>query len=72
MEGAGWHFSHTEGKLVYGHQFLGVHVGTGDTGFCYDLERYEKETRAMIEMSEDILRSLPESKAKTFVFTDNW
>ena len=72
MEGAGWHFSHTEGKLVYGYQFLGVHVGTGDAGFCYDLERYEKDTRTKVEMSKDILRALPKSHAKAFVLTDSW
>lgn len=72
MEKAGWHYSHTEGKMVYGYQFLGIHLGTEDTGFCYDLERYEKETRTKVQMSEDILRSLPETKAPTFVLTDSW
>lgn len=56
MEKAGWHFSHTAGKQVYGYQFLGIHLGAGDAGLCYDLERYEKESRTKVQMSEDILR----------------
>lgn len=72
MEKAGWHFSHTEGKKVYGYQFLGIHLGTGDTGLCYDLERYDKENRTKVQMSENILCSLPETKAKTFVLMDCW
>lgn len=72
MEKAGWHYSHTGNKMVYGYQFLGIHLGTGDNGLCYDLERYDKEDRTKVQMSEDILRSLPETEAKTIVLTDSW
>lgn len=72
MEKAGWHFSHKEGKQVYGYQFLGIHLGTGDAGLCYDLERYEKESRTKVEMSMDIVRSLPETEAKVIVMMDCW
>lgn len=41
---------------MYGYHFLGIHLGAGDAGFCYDLERYEKESRTKVQMSEDILR----------------
>lgn len=72
MEKAGWHFSHTAGKQVYGYQFLGIHLGTGDAGLCYDLERYEKESHTKVQMSEDILRSLPETEANVIVMMDCW
>lgn len=72
MEKAGWHFSHTAGKQVYGYQFLGIHLGTGDAGLCYDLERYEKESRTKVQMSRDILCSLPETEANVIVMMDCW
>ena len=61
MENTGWHFSHTAKKQVFGHQFLGIHLGTVDTELCYDLERYEKESRTKIQMNEEILRSPPKT-----------
>ena len=37
-QGAGWHYSHLEGKVVYGHQVHAAIVGTGDTSLCYSLK----------------------------------
>ncbi len=54
MEKAGWYFSHKAGKQVYGYQFLGIHLGTGDAGLCYDLEWYDKEDRTKVQMSPKI------------------
>lgn len=31
MQGAGWHYSHLKGKVIYGHQIHEVIAGTGKT-----------------------------------------
>jgi len=58
------------GKQVYNYQFLGIYLGTGDAGLCYDLERYDKEDRTKVQMSKDILRSLLETEEKVIVMMD--
>ena len=58
-QGAGWHYSHLEGKVVYGHQVHAAIVGTGDTSLCYSLKRCCPENGTKIDMTLEILRSLP-------------
>jgi hypothetical protein len=41
MEGGGYHFSHTTGRTVYGHQVLTIHVAIGKKTFLLDLFIYE-------------------------------
>lgn len=38
MEGTGWHYSHLEGKQVFGYQVFGANISTGD----FSLESPEK------------------------------
>lgn len=38
-QGAGWHYSHLEGKVVYRHQVHAAIVGTGNASLCYSLKR---------------------------------
>ena len=52
-------YSHLEGKVVYGHQVHAAIVGTGDTSLCYSLKRCCPENGTKIDMTLEILRSLP-------------
>ena len=50
-QGAGWHYSHLEGKVVYRHQVHAAIVGTGDTSLCYSLKRCCLENGTKIDMT---------------------
>lgn len=39
MEGTGWHYSHLEGKKVYGYQIHTAIASTGSSTLCYSLRR---------------------------------
>ncbi len=55
-EGAGWHYSHLEGKIVYGYQVHAAIVSTGKTALCYSLKRYSKEGGTKVKMTLDIIQ----------------
>ena len=68
---AGWHYSHLEGKVVYGYQIHAAIVGTGNTSLCYSLKRCCPENGTKIDMTLDIIRSLPD-KTGAYVLMDSW
>ena len=70
-EGTGWHYSHLEGKVVYGHQVHAAIVGTGDTSLCYSLKRCCPENGTKIDMTLDVIRSLPD-QAGAYILMDSW
>ena len=70
-EGTGWHYSHLEGKVVYGYQVHAAIVSTGDTSLCYSLKRYDKENATKIDMTRDIIESIPD-QARAYFLMDSW
>ena len=70
-QGAGWHYSHLEGKVVYGHQVHAAIVGTGDASLCYSLKRCCPENGTKIDMTLEILRSLP-NQTGAYILMDSW
>lgn len=70
-EGTGWHYSHLEGKVVYGYQVHAAIVGTGDVSLCYSLKRYTPENGTKVHMTLDIIRTLPDN-ANAYVLMDSW
>ncbi len=70
-EGTGWYYSHLEGKVVYGYQVHAAIVSTGKTGLCYSLKRYSKENGTKVEMTLDVLQSLPD-QAGAYLLMDSW
>lgn len=70
-QGTGWHYSHLEGKVVYGYQVHAAIVGTGDNSLCYCLKRCCPENGTKIDMTLDIIRSLPDG-AGAYVLMDSW
>ncbi len=70
-EGTGWHYSHLEKKLVYGYQVHAATISTGDISLCYSLKRYSKEGSTKIDMTMDILKSIPDNSGAYFLM-DSW
>ena len=70
-EGTGWHYSHLEGKVVYGYQVHAAIVSTGDTSLCYSLKRYNKENATKLDMTRDIIESMPD-QARAYFLMDSW
>ena len=70
-EGTGWHYSHLEGKVVYGYQVHAAIVSTGDASLCYSLKRYDKESATKIDMTRDIIESIPD-QAGAYFLMDSW
>jgi len=71
MEGTGWHYSHLEGKLVFGYQIFGAHISTGNTALCYNLRRCCPENGSKIDMAAQLLDDLPETKAPVIALMDS-
>ena len=70
MQGAGWHYSHLEGKATCGHQIHAAMAGTGETSLSYSLERCCPERGAKIDMTLDRICSLPED-SDAYVLVDS-
>lgn len=70
-QGAGWHYSHLEGKVVYGFQVYAAIVGTGDTSLCHCLKRCCLENKTKINMTLDIIHDLPDHTA-AYLLMDSW
>lgn len=51
MEGTGWHYSHLEGKQVFGYQILGANIGVDEFSLCYCLRRCCPENGSKIDMA---------------------
>ena len=58
MEGTGWHYSHLEGKQVFGYQVFGANISTGDFSLCYCLRRCCSESGSKIDMAVQLLDTL--------------
>ena len=50
MEGTGWHYSHLEGKKVYGYQIHAAIASTGSSTLCYSLRRCCPEHGTKVDM----------------------
>ena len=70
-EGAGWHYSHLEKKVVYGFQVHAAIVGTGDASLSYSLKRFCPENKTKIDMTLDIIDALPDD-AGAYLLMDSW
>ena len=72
-EACGFHFSHTEGKSVFGHQVVQLMMSDEQTAFPYDFRLYDKEESvSKIELSVDLLRQVPDLQRPTYVLCDSW
>ena len=78
IQQCGFHFSHTEGKVVYGHQVLGVILQCGTLTLPLDFILHENaldhrgEKITKISQAMKIINSLPTTTAKVYVMADSW
>jgi hypothetical protein len=70
MEGTAYHYSHLQGKKVWGHQALAALIGTGETTLCYQLERCGRREGGKIEAVKDIANSL--AQRASYALMDSW
>lgn len=71
-EGTGWHYSHLEKSLVYGHQVFGCTVSCGDMSLCYELKRYDKNQKSKVDMTLELIASLPVAETESYALFDSW
>ena len=72
MEGTGWHYSHLEGKQVFGYQVFGANISVGNVSLCYCLRRCCSESGSKIDMAVQLLDKLPETEARVILQMDSW
>lgn len=73
IEGCGFHFSHTEGKVIWGHQVLQVMMKSGKQVLPYAFRHFQKEQdESKIKLSVDLIQALPQVKQPTYVLCDSW
>ena len=73
MEACGFHFSHTVGKSVFGHQVVQLMVSDEQNAYPYDFSLYHKEEAvSKIELAIHLLRQIPDLQRPTYVLCDSW
>lgn len=73
IEGCGFHFSHTEGKTVWGHQVVQLMMKSGKQVYPYDFRLFQKDqTDSKIQLSKDLMATLPFYKQPTYLLCDSW
>jgi len=71
-EGTGWHYSHLDKEMVYGHQVFGCTVSCGEMSLCYELKRYDKAKKSKIDMTLALIASLPVAELDSYALFDSW
>src|SRR5690606_13869589 len=72
-EACGFHFSHTEGKCVFGHQIVQLMIADEQRAYPYDFQLYHKEeSMSKIELMINLLRQVPDLLRPTYVLYDSW
>ena len=79
IEKCQFHFSHLEGKQVYGHQVVGILLQCGDVTIPYQLTPYDKTRMnefnkkiTKIEIAINAISLLPTPPNKGFILADSW
>ncbi len=72
MEGTGWHYSHLEGKQVFGYQVFGANISTGNFSLSYRLRRCCPEGSSKTSMAVELLDTLPRTDARIILQMDSW
>lgn len=71
-EACSFHFSHTVGKSVFGHQVVQLMIADEQTAYPYDFSLYHKEEAvSKIEVAINLLRQAPHLQRPTYVLCDS-
>lgn len=72
-ESCGYHFSHTDGKSVWGYQVVQMMMKSGQHAHPYDFRLFDKETTdSKIQLSIDMMNQLPKFKQPSYLLCDSW
>ncbi|EIM05186.1 transposase [Planococcus antarcticus DSM 14505] len=73
IDACGFHYSHADGKSVWGHQGVEMMVKSAGRAFPFDFRLYTKETgESKIQLADDMIRQLPTLKQTAYVLFDTW
>lgn len=72
-ESCGFHFSHSVGKKIWGHQGVQLMLKTQGTAYPYEFQLYHKEsTESKIQLAIEMVKRVPSLKQPTYVLCDSW
>jgi hypothetical protein len=72
-ESCGYHFSHTNGKTVWGHQVLQLMLKTRDQAYPYEFQLFHKETtESKIKLSIEMIERIPSLPQPVYLLCDSW
>lgn len=72
IEKCSFHNSHLNGKTVYGHQILVSLLSCDGLVLPYSIDIYDKDNMSKIEMTQNLISSLPKPENKGYVLCDSW
>lgn len=73
IEGTSFHFSHTEGKSVWGHQVVATMLKTADLSLPYGFELYDPESGySKIDHVCNQVEEFPDLNLPAYVLVDSW
>ena len=72
IEKCSFHNSHLKGKTVYGNQILVLLLSCDGLVLPYSINIYDKNTMSKIEMTQTLIKSLPQPQNKGYVLCDSW
>ncbi|MEK5040698.1 IS701 family transposase [Sporosarcina sp. FSL K6-3457] len=73
IQATGFHFSHTDGKSVWGHQVVQLMMANQQTAFPFDFRLFCKEQdQSKIDLSLEMIRQVPTFNHPTYLLCDSW
>jgi len=72
IEKCSFHNSHLKGKTVYGHQILVSLLSCDGLVLPYSIDIYDKDSMSKIELTKNLITSLPKPQNKGYVLCDSW
>lgn len=72
IQNSDYHFSHLEGKTVWGHQLLSTMIQCNGCTLTYDIQPYERGGKSKIDLVCDLASSLPPPPHKGYALFDSW
>ncbi|MGL4875043.1 MAG: transposase [Clostridium sp.] len=71
-EKCSFHNSHLKGKNVYGHQILVSLLSCDGLVLPYSIDIYDKECMSKIQLTENLISTLPKPEKEGYVLCDSW
>ena len=82
MEGLGWHYSHSKGRVIYGHSMVSSQYRVGSVSLPYDFQFYRGEkdslkNKVVFKSKQDIAKAFirefePFFNEKIYILLDSW